>query len=429
MNYYKKLLPIALASIGIVSNASVAKAVNFNFTYAPGTTFEQKVGFEMAGQIWSGYLKDDFTANIYIETTDSLPENVIGGALPGIQSGEQYQTYREYLEEDNTSDIDNAAISNLENRTDKYNKFSAMYDGNYIKDMNRLNITTANAKAIDLLSDSNDLDGYIMMNNLQDTSVNWNYNFLGGNVPDGSLDYLSVALHEVGHVMGFVSGVDNPGWLNIVTEHKNKNKLIKRDEVKFFNPLDLFRYSEESAMVNAVDISIGGNPFFSIDNGDSVLGNFATGQATTAGGDGYQASHWQRSDNALGIMDPVLNVGQTRKITDLDLVAFDAIGYDIDNAVTLNLSNIYQTAVNSANSALEEDMSKDVKDMIKDSKVYEGRRSRGSWQEAYYSNFSWQTLDSSADSESVPEPTSIVGLLGLSLFGFRKLSKIKKQNC
>ena len=433
MNNYKKLLPIALASLGVISSAAAASAVTFNFSYAPGTELEQKVGFEMAGQIWSSYVKDDFTANIYVETTNSLPKNVIGGALPAIKSGEQYQTYRKYLEGDAilTAD-DDIAINSLEARSDKYDKFPAMYNGKVIKDMNRLNITRANAKAIDLLSNDNDLDGYILMSDLSDAPVDWNYNFLGNSVPGGSLDYLSVALHEVGHVMGFVSGVDNPGWLSIMTEHEANDELIKRDTIKFFNPLDLYRYSEESAEEKAVDISIGGNPFFSIDGGNTELGNFATGQATSAGGDGYQGSHWERRDsNVLGIMDPVLSVGQRRQITDLDLTAFDVIGYDRNDSSTISWTDMYNAAVNNATSASVQDRSADVGKMIDDSKIYEwgsgGWGQEGFWQGAYFNSFNWQTIDVPADSRSVPESNTTVGLLAMGVLGLGALVKTKKK--
>ena len=32
--------------------------VNFNFSYASGTTLQQMIGFEMAGRVWSSYLID-----------------------------------------------------------------------------------------------------------------------------------------------------------------------------------------------------------------------------------------------------------------------------------------------------------------------------------------------------------------------------------
>jgi hypothetical protein len=45
----------------------------------------------------------------------------------------------------------------------------------------------------------------------------------------------------------------------------------------------------------------------------------------TKGGNGFQASHWQSG----GIMDAEIQRGQTAAITGLDLIAFDAIGWDI----------------------------------------------------------------------------------------------------
>ena len=55
----------------------------FDFTYAPGISSEQIIGFEMAGAVWSSYLQDDVTVRIYVESTDQLPEDVVGAALAG----------------------------------------------------------------------------------------------------------------------------------------------------------------------------------------------------------------------------------------------------------------------------------------------------------------------------------------------------------
>ena len=55
---------------------------NFNFTFQPGTSSEQIIGFEMAGRIWSQYLQDDAAFNVHVLATDSLPPTIIGGAVP-----------------------------------------------------------------------------------------------------------------------------------------------------------------------------------------------------------------------------------------------------------------------------------------------------------------------------------------------------------
>ncbi len=60
-------------------------AVDFNFSFAPGVTDDQILGFELAGEMWSQHLGDsrmklqsgkDFTVNIHVKITDSLlPDN------------------------------------------------------------------------------------------------------------------------------------------------------------------------------------------------------------------------------------------------------------------------------------------------------------------------------------------------------------------
>ena len=46
--------------------------VQFNFTYDPNVSLEQRVGFELAALVWSSYLTDDITVNLHIASSDSL---------------------------------------------------------------------------------------------------------------------------------------------------------------------------------------------------------------------------------------------------------------------------------------------------------------------------------------------------------------------
>ena len=91
----------ALAFAALIGGKLPAKAANFNFNFAPGSSLEQMLSFEMAGLYWSNHLADDVTINLFIETTDQLPENVIGGALPGLKSKEKFEHLlkgKKYLE-------------------------------------------------------------------------------------------------------------------------------------------------------------------------------------------------------------------------------------------------------------------------------------------------------------------------------------------
>ena len=85
--------------------------LNFNFTYEGDglshskVSQQQMIAFEMAGQIWSQYLRDDITLNIHIDVTDDLPHNVIGGAMPGFLA-QSYTQIRNNLSENLTSEHD-----------------------------------------------------------------------------------------------------------------------------------------------------------------------------------------------------------------------------------------------------------------------------------------------------------------------------------
>ena len=375
----------------------------FEFSYAPGVTEEQILGFEIAGQIWSQYLADNATVNIYVEMTNQLPENVIGGALPGMKKDLNIRTVHNQMIKDVTSANDLTALNKL---STKGNEFAIMTNGEEVSKTKSLKLTYANAKALNIITtDREDLDGYILMSDLSGQSnVQWDYDPLLKNVDDNNIDFVSVALHEIGHVLGFVSGVDDEGWLNIVTEANNSSKEIKDDSMKFLTPLDLFRYSSQSAARGKIDLSAGGDAYFSIDGGATNLANFSTGEYQDLGGDGYQASHWkQGGDNPIGIMDPVLKMGQSRNISSLDTTAMDVMGWDVVNPGQIDWQEIYSDAVGNADDAIVEDRTKDVEKMVKKSETYHGRRSRrgGSWQVGLWQNIKFQTLD--VEVKSVPE--------------------------
>ncbi|MEM7594801.1 MAG: NF038122 family metalloprotease, partial [Cyanobacteria bacterium P01_A01_bin.83] len=135
----------------------------FEFSYAPGTTQEQILGFEMAGEIWSQYLTDNVTINIHVEMTNQLPENVIGGALPGMKKDVEYKKVREKMLGD---------ISSRDDWTAFYHgawsdEFTVVVDGQEIDKVKKLKLTNANSKALDLIDgDQDKLDGYIVMSDL-----------------------------------------------------------------------------------------------------------------------------------------------------------------------------------------------------------------------------------------------------------------------
>ncbi len=314
----------------------------FNFSFDPGTSLQQMTGFQVAGQIWSGYLKDNLNVNIHVGVSSSLPKGVIGGALPGIRAAQNYKSVARALVDDARSSDDLSSSGSLQTKAD----YEAQFDTFDLKNGNNkgsrvktkaINLTSANAKSLNVGGgNSTDLDGVILLSGLNGTNVTWDYDFTRSSTPTHrSLDFLSTAIHEIAHVLGFVSGVDKPGWLNSQAGNKAGVSLYQKsldDRIANTTVLDLFRYST-AAGVDINDLSYGSagsDKFFSVDGGRTSIANFATGEERSLGGDGGQASHWKDQNNPVGIMSPTLDRGARVNVSRIDLKALDVIGWDVD---------------------------------------------------------------------------------------------------
>jgi hypothetical protein len=172
-----------------------------------------------------------------------------------------------------------------------------------------LYLNTANAKALGLMGANAAADASITFSSL----FSWDFDQSNG-VGAGLQDFVGVAIHEIGHALGFVSGVDIvDGYIG------NPTNL---DNYAIYSALDFFRFSAPGTL----NLAAGDAAYFSLDGGTTNLGNFSTGSFY---GDEEQASHWK--DNlGLGIMDPTMNpAGQINTPSALDLVAFDVIGWNL----------------------------------------------------------------------------------------------------
>ena len=225
----------------------------FNFIYDPNVSLEQRIGFEMAAAIWSTFLLDDVTINLRIGANDGLNNNqAVGGAVP-IFHEQHYGVYQEYVEQDATSAEDTEASASLQDG----NTVDLLIDGEIIDGNSTIMLTSAQAKALGMsdplqldhggvwdqdLVDPNALDGYIVVNN----SYAWNYDFTRQTeAPPNTLDFLTMALHEIGHNLGFVSGLD--GLLETFELHSGETQAAG------FTALDMFRHTIDSQAIDNPD--------------------------------------------------------------------------------------------------------------------------------------------------------------------------------
>ena len=318
-----------------------AKALNFNFVAPDGIDPLALQGFEDAGDIWSKLYEDDITINININFAPLAP-GIIGGTRIELE-GFLYQDIENALIADQTSRVDDTAVANLPGRdlggglksitfltteqtADNFNlELDPFATSTITADNVALAVPRANAKALSLLGDDGSTDATITF------SSDFKFDFNRSNGIDAqAFDFVGVATHEIGHALGFFSGVD------FVDRFTGNGDLVSSDldldDFAVFSLLDLYRYSDLSVSLgNALDLPVLDlaadirDKYFSLDGGRTNLGLFSTGRFN---GDGFQASHW-KNNLGLGLMDPTAARGELLKLSSLDVRAFDAIGYDL----------------------------------------------------------------------------------------------------
>jgi len=191
-------------------------------------------------------------------------------------------------------------------------------------------------------------------------------------------DFISVAIHEMGHALGFVSGTDlydfyggDPATGGKRGPGFNVGLGVNWDNESALSVWDLFRYSTNGPNASGFDpatgkrylqldpnrgaaFSIDGvTPFNARNSSEAEFANLSTGRYN---GDGQQASHWKDGtgftdelncfvpSRQVGIMDPTSGSCQEGIVTSNDLAAFDAMGYNLNFDILQNRGYTFTSA-------------------------------------------------------------------------------------
>lgn len=290
---------------------------------SPGTLAGD--GFIAAAELWESVFTDPISVNLDVGFS-SLGAGILG-STSSTSLVAPYSMIRDALNADQSSIYDQSAHAHLQT-SDTLEFLTNDPQGNYIFDQDGsnnnfyLSVNKANLKALGLVGEDLSADGAVTF------SSDFSFDFdPSDGIEPGFFDFVAVSVHEIGHALGFVSGVDSVDYFS--GNGPGTGQIEDFNPFAIFTVLDLFRFSQDSLSLapGILDLAFqDAGQYFSLDAGITNLAQFSTGRYN---GDGQQASHWKDNLN-LGLLDPTLSSGQLGIISELDLLALDVIGYDLN---------------------------------------------------------------------------------------------------
>jgi hypothetical protein len=339
---------LVAALLGGVALATPASALKINLIDTGGVTGSPAAkGFQIAAKYWESVLTNDAVVNFEVGFSDLGPD-ILGGTNSTLFTYVPINTYYSLLAGSGNSALDTTAAAHYA-PTDANGSVSVTVPdyqftatktgittgsgtrtaptGKAISDS--IAISSANVKA--LTGGFEDvIDGHIEFS----STFNFDFNPSDG-VAAGAYDFIGVAVHEMGHALGFLSGAED-------FDYSAGGGAFPVDSYWWGYAADLFRYTGDGELNWAFDQPA----YFSIDGGATALYDsyFSTGSNY---GDGWQASHWKAPGGCtdfIGIMNPYICSALVDKTTASDLALLDAIGWNTKVDVLANSGYTSTTA-------------------------------------------------------------------------------------
>ncbi len=296
-----------------------ARVGGFHVQVVPGPALaanaDALAAFQRAAEQWEAFFLDPVTVRIDADLAELDDHNVIGQTVP-VSLLANGTDVRDALLADAAAEPDDGIVAFLPT-SPSFRHPPGIYPSG------ALSGPKANFKALGFSGLDDKLgpsDATITFN----SHFPFDYDNSDGLSP-GTRDFESVAAHEIGHVLGFLSEADDV----------DSFLMDGTGGAYSPTPFDLFRFQDGGPEDPASRSDFAEFPR-TVDVGDAVnLDTITRESALSTGrynGDGRQPSHWKDdvfTGTRLGMMDPTFDYGEVFEITDNDLRVFDVIGYDI----------------------------------------------------------------------------------------------------
>jgi len=307
----------ALGVAPATSQPPAASQAAFDLTFGPGlqsTTdpiaVASKAAFQQAANVWSSLLRNPVTLNVTVDVASFGDPRILGQSNPTMLVGDYWEV-RDPLAAVGSGPSATPRQAALLPLLPTAAQFQARLPTGYTLGTQAY-ISQANYLAVggEHIVPS---DGAITFS----TDFAWDYNPADG-ISAGKYDFVGAAIHELGHMLGAMSAVDD---VDYDMSHGLTGSV---------SPLawDLFRFSGSDLgsrfnfTTTPRDLTPGGTQYFYYGDGTVLC---STGAYN---GDGYQASHWKEG-LGLGIMDPAVAAGELMAITNNDLILMEMLGWDV----------------------------------------------------------------------------------------------------
>jgi hypothetical protein len=353
---------VSALALGVPATAATINLNNIGGVTAGSDVYK---GFMAAASFWSSVLTNNVTINLDVGYSP-LGTGILGQAGSNITTVSAVSAVAA-LRASATSALDMTAVAHLPTLSAAggikvnapsapiWNATTASYTTKKVADNDNsanntaLAITTANAKAL----------GYSGFSGA-DASITFSSNFAfdfdpRNGIAANSYDFIGVATHEIGHALGFISGVDSYDLYTNKGPYASQG--LNLNNYAIASTLDLFRYNRTNpatplaatAAKPVLDWSPAGTAFLSVDGGYTPL-DTGTGIAKLStglyNGNKRQASHWfdntygalklgcQAPTATIGILDPTAGKCEQLSVTSLDLAALDLIGWTLGSSAS-----------------------------------------------------------------------------------------------